>query len=73
MKYYLVDYIILDKKTVIENHHAGIFLHTFANIEDFKKGIAELKNNGTDPESVVIKSYKQISEEAYNSLKTTTV
>lgn len=70
MKYYLVNYIILDNKTVIENENVGIELHTFANIDDFKKLIAEMKNEDTKIEHIVIKSYKQISVEAYNSLST---
>jgi hypothetical protein len=68
MKFYLVNYIILDKKTVIENENIGITLHSFANIPDFKKSIAAMKNAGSETENIVIKSYKQISKEAFNSL-----
>ena len=70
MKYYLVNYIMLDKKTVTvtENENIGIPLHTFANIDDFKKSIASLKNDRAQPEDIIIKSYKQISQEAFQSL-----
>lgn len=72
MKYYLVNYIILDKKTVTvtENENVGITLHSFANIEDFKKSIAAMKNEVTVKDDIVIKSYKQISQETFNSLNT---
>ena len=72
MKYYLVNYIILDKKTVTvtENENVGITLHSFANIDDFKKTIAKMKNEEAIKDDIVIKSYKQISQEAFNSLNT---
>ncbi|MEP7110962.1 MAG: hypothetical protein ABI760_23405 [Ferruginibacter sp.] len=70
MKYYLVNYIVLNKKTVIENKNIGITLFTFANIDDFKKSISTIKNVRSETEKIVIKSYKQISLEAFNSLNT---
>ena len=73
MKFYLVNYIILDKKTVIANENIGITLHTFANIPDFKKSIANMKNAVSETENIVIKSYKQISKEAFNSLNTSMI
>jgi len=71
MKYYLVNYIILQNKRVTENEYVGVTLHTFANIDGFKKAIAEIKNGAINIDDVVIKSYKQISEDSYNSLPTT--
>ena len=73
MKYYLVNYIVLDNKTVTENENIGITLHTFANIDDFKKTISAMKDAGSETENIVIKSYKQISKEAFNSLSTAMV
>jgi hypothetical protein len=73
MKFYLVNYIILDNRTVIANENVGITLHNFANITDFKKSIAILKNIVSETEKIVIKSYKQISKEAYKALSTSTV
>ncbi len=73
MKYYLVNYIILNHKTVTENENVGITLHSFANIDDFKKTIATMKNDEAVTENIVIKSYKQISQEAYNCLNTAMV
>ena len=64
MKYYLVNYIILQNKRVTENEHVGVTLHTFANIEGFKQSISDLKHGCVDIDNVVIKSYKQISEES---------
>jgi len=73
MKYYLVNYIILNHKIVTENENVGITLHSFANIDDFKKTIATMKNDEAVTENIVIKSYKQISQEAYNCLNTAMV
>ncbi len=73
MKYYLVNYIILNNKTVTENENVGITLHSFANIDDFKKTIATMKNDEAATDNIVIKSYKQISQEAYNCLNTAMV
>ena len=36
MKYYLVNYILLDKKVITENENVGIGLQTYANINEFK-------------------------------------
>lgn len=68
MKYYLVNYIILKNRTITENTSMGISLPTFANNEEFKKWIAARKQPGLEPNNIVIKSYEQISEEAFNSL-----
>ncbi|MEO6733126.1 MAG: hypothetical protein ABIN01_18015 [Ferruginibacter sp.] len=72
MKYYLVNYIILNKNIIIENQHIGIPLFTFANINDFKKTIAAKKSAGPEIENIVIKSYQEISKEAFYSLDTVT-
>ena len=73
MKYYLVNFLVLNNKIVTLNENIGIPLHTFANIDDFKKSIASLKNDAAEVENIVIKSYKQISREAFNSLNTAMV
>ena len=57
MYYYHVNYIILDNRTVIKNESVGVSLHTFANIDDFKKTIVAMKNVGSATENIVIKSY----------------
>jgi hypothetical protein len=71
MKYYLVNYILLDNKMITLNENIGIGLHSFANIDEFKKSIAAMNLEGIEKEKVVIKSYKQISKEAFNCLSTT--
>lgn len=68
MKYYLVNYLILDKKTVTENANMGISLHSFANNELLKKSIAVYKNANNILDNIVIKSYEQITCEAFKSL-----
>jgi len=68
MKYYLVNYLIVDKKTITENEKMGICLHTFASNEELRKSIAALKNAGSKAENIVIKSYKQITKETFYSL-----
>jgi hypothetical protein len=73
MKYYLVNYIILDNRTVIENEHVGLSVHSFANIDEFKKSIAEMKHDAVAVDNIVIKSYKQISAETFNALNRETV
>jgi len=40
--------------------------------EEFKESIAAMNLAGVEKEKVVIKSYKQISKEAFNCLGTTT-
>ena len=70
MKYYLVNYLLLDKKAITENEHIGIGLHSYADINEFKKSIVTLKSAGIESEKVVIKSYKQISQEAFYCLET---
>jgi hypothetical protein len=72
MKYYLVNYILLDNKMITLNENIGIGLHTYANIEEFKQSIVAMNMAGVEKEKVVIKSYKQISKEAFNCLSTTT-
>ena len=56
MKYYLVNYLILQDKKVLESEAVYIPLHGFANIPEFKQSIARSKE-ATNPETVVIKSY----------------
>lgn len=73
MKYYLVNYILLDNKVITLNENIGISLYSFANIEEFKQTIAARKSGVAETEQVVIKSYKQISQEAYNCLDTTSI
>ncbi len=72
MKYYLVNFILLDNRMIILNENIGIGLHSYANIEEFKESIASLNLAGVEKDKVVIKSYKQISKEAFNCLSTTT-
>jgi hypothetical protein len=67
MKYYLVNYLILKDKTVLENEAVYIPMHGFSGISDFKDTIARSKNETTCPETVVIKSYQQVSPEEFNS------
>ena len=67
MKYYLVNYLILQDKKVLESEAVYIPLHGFANIPEFKQTIARSKE-ATKPETVVIKSYLQVSPEEYNRL-----
>ena len=69
MKYYLVNYLILDKKTITENDKMGVCLHSFASTEELRKSIAALKKTGSKTDNIVIKSYKQITREAFNSLR----
>ena len=57
---------------IILNENIGIGLHSYANIEEFKESIASLNLAGVEKDKVVIKSYKQISKEAFNCLSTTT-
>ncbi len=66
MKYYLVSYLILDGKNVKENAQVYISLHNFANILDFKQNISTAKKATENVETIVIKSYKQVSMEEYN-------
>ena len=66
MKYYLVDYLILEDKTVLENEQVYMPMHSFSGIGDFKQTIADSKDNYTDPESIVIKNYSQVSSEEFN-------
>ena len=73
MKYYLVNYILLDKKVITENENVGIGLRTYADINEFKKSIVTLKHAEIETEKVIIKSYKQISQEAFNCLDTRVV
>lgn len=68
MKYYLVNYLILEDKTVLENEQVYMPMHSFSGIGDFKQTIADAKDNCTDPESIVIKSYLQISTEEFNRI-----
>lgn len=72
MKYYLVNFILLDNRMITLNENIGIGLHSYANIEEFKDSIASLNLAGVEKDKVVIKSYKQISKEAFNCLSTTT-
>ena len=65
MKYYLVNYLILQDKKVLENEAVYIPLHGFASISDFKQSIAMSKEDDTNPHSVVIKSYLQVSQEEF--------
>ena len=67
MKYYLVNYLILQDKNVLESEAVYIPMHGFANIPEFKQTIARSKK-ATNPETVVIKSYLQVSPEEYNRL-----
>ena len=67
MKYYLVNYLILQDKKVLESEEVYIPVHGFANIPEFKQTIARSKK-ATNPETVVIKSYLQVSPEEYNRL-----
>ncbi len=72
MKYYLVNFIALDNRIITLNENIGIGLHSYADIEEFKVSIAAMNFAGVEKEKVVIKSYKQISEEAFNCLSITT-
>ena len=65
MKYYLVNYLILQDKKVLENEAVYVPLHGFASISDFKQTIARSKEDDTNPETVVIKSYLQVSHEEF--------
>ena len=67
MKYYLVNYLILQDKNILESEAVYIPMHGFANIPEFKQTIARSKE-ATNPETVVIKSYLQLSPEEYNRL-----
>ncbi len=67
MKYYLVNYLILKDKTVLESEAVYIPMHEFSGISEFKQTIARSKQEVTCPETVVIKSYQQVSREEYNS------
>jgi len=68
MKYYLVNFILLDNKVITLNENIGIGLHSYANIEEFKISLSAMNLTGVEKEKVVIKSYKQISKEAFNCL-----
>ncbi|MDO9375023.1 MAG: hypothetical protein Q7T76_11420 [Ferruginibacter sp.] len=68
MKYYLVNYLILHEKKVLENEAIYLPLHGFATISAFKETIARSKENGTNPETIVIKSYLQVSPEEFNRI-----
>jgi hypothetical protein len=72
MKYYLVNFILLDNRIITLNENIGIGLHSYANIEEFKESIVSMNMVGVEKEKVVIRSYKQISKEAFNCLSTTT-
>lgn len=73
MKYYLVNYLILENKQVLENERVYIPMHGFASISDFKQTIAKAKQAIANPESIVIKSYKQVSMEEFNSINRASV
>lgn len=73
MKYYLVNYVILDHKTITENEFIGVPVYSFPSIDDFKKSIIGIKKDDLEIENMVIKSYKQISSEAFKSLNTAVV
>jgi hypothetical protein len=66
MKYYLVSYIILDNKTITENGKTAICLHGFACIEALRKSIAAQNKIGYNTDNIVIKSYKQVTREAFS-------
>ena len=65
MKYYLVNYIILIDKNVTINENIAIALHSFGSIDDFKKNIALLVKPQYSFDSIVIKSYNQVSKEIF--------
>lgn len=66
MKYYLVNYLVMEAKQVLENEKVYIPMHTFANVRDFKDTISKATPTYINPASIVIKSYKQVSPEEYN-------
>ena len=65
MNYYLVNYIILIDKNVTKNENIAIALHSFGGIDDFKKTIALLSKPNYSFDSIVIKSYNQVSKEIF--------
>lgn len=68
MNYYMVNYLVLDDKEILENESIYHPMQTFANVQDFKSTIAKGIHARLNPNSVVIKSYKQVSIEEYNQL-----
>ncbi len=68
MNYYIVNYLVLDEKEILDNKSIYLPMQTFANIQDFKSTIAKSIHARLNPNSVVIKSYKQVSIEEYNNL-----
>ena len=72
MHYYLVNYLILEDKKVLINEHIYISLYNFANTNDFKQTIAGSVKSISNPESIVIKSYKQVTLEEYDGMNALT-
>jgi hypothetical protein len=66
MKYYLVSYLVFENREIVENSRIGIPLHHFANTRDFKIMITKLRDKVTNPSSIVINSYKEVSMEQFN-------
>lgn len=62
MKYYIVNYLIFENRKIVKNEWVGVPLHNFANTNDFRAVIANLDRGINNPASIVVKSYKQVSE-----------
>ncbi|MEO6228527.1 MAG: hypothetical protein ABJB11_01450 [Ferruginibacter sp.] len=68
MNYYVVNYLVLDEKEILENKNIYLPMQSLANIQEFKTTIAKGIHARLNPNCIVIKSYKQVSMEEYNHL-----
>ena len=66
MKYYFVNYLVVENQQLLERNWIGLPLQSPANTMDFKILITRLKNKVKNPATIVIESYKQVSMEEFN-------
>jgi len=67
MKYYLVNFLVFSNHLITENNTMAlsIAMDAYDTTAAFKKQILQQRKYGADSSSIVIKTYKQISEDIF--------
>lgn len=67
MKYYLVNFLVFDNQHIVEDNTIAlsIAMNNYDCTAAFKQQIRLCQGNISDSENIVIKTYKQISEDIY--------
>ncbi len=67
MKYYLVNFLVFSNHLITENNTIALSIpmDAYDTITAFKKQIIQQRKYGPDGSNIVIKTYKQISEDIY--------